>query len=95
MIENRAPIASMFSFQSYTIAIMIGRNSVNRDRCETLITVLIFQHSRASDTVRPFSLIQTYLCSGCKGMLVFHGLAVGMAAKHACFGVCTAAIEIF
>jgi hypothetical protein len=35
MIENRAPIASMFSFQSYTIAIMIGRNSVNRDRCMT------------------------------------------------------------
>jgi hypothetical protein len=25
----------MFSFQSYTIAIMIGRNSVNRDRCMT------------------------------------------------------------
>jgi hypothetical protein len=35
MIENRAPIASMFSFQLYTIAIMIGRNSVNRDRCMT------------------------------------------------------------
>jgi hypothetical protein len=35
MIENRAPIASMFSFRSYTIAIMIGRNSVNRDRCMT------------------------------------------------------------
>jgi hypothetical protein len=35
MIENRAPIASMFLFQSYTIAIMIGRNSVNRDRCMT------------------------------------------------------------
>jgi hypothetical protein len=35
MIENRAPIASMVSFQSYTIAIMIGRNSVNRDRCMT------------------------------------------------------------
>jgi hypothetical protein len=25
----------MFSFQSYTIAIMIVRNSVNRDRCMT------------------------------------------------------------
>jgi hypothetical protein len=35
MIKNRAPIASMFSFQSYTIAIMIVRNSVNRDRCMT------------------------------------------------------------
>jgi hypothetical protein len=35
MIKNRAPIASMFSFQLYTIAIMIGRNSVNRDRCMT------------------------------------------------------------
>jgi hypothetical protein len=35
MIENRAPIASMFLFQSYTITIMIGRNLVNRDRCMT------------------------------------------------------------
>jgi hypothetical protein len=35
MIENRAPIVFMFSFQSYTIAIMIGRNSLNRERCMT------------------------------------------------------------
>jgi hypothetical protein len=44
MIKNRAPIASMFSFQSYTIAIMIVRNSVNRDRCMTfdILTSVLF-----------------------------------------------------
>jgi hypothetical protein len=52
----------MFSFQSYTIAIMIGRNSVNRDRCMTFDILTLCR--RATEHARIWWVMSACLMQG-------------------------------